>query len=77
MDKMEVLLPMEWSRKGFLIREGYGSRQCHVTGRYMDTYIAMVDASSDSYERYYESCDDGLTVPEWRALNRYTREVDL
>ena len=76
-ERMEVLLPMEWSRKGFLIREGNGSRQCRVTGRYMDTYSAMVDASSDAYERYYESCDDGLTVPEWRALNRYTREVDL
>jgi hypothetical protein len=69
-EQLEVLPPIAWGSKGFLVGEPWMHRECHVTGRYLPAYQAMVTVG----ERYLESCE-GLTVPEWRALNPVTLQI--
>jgi hypothetical protein len=69
-DQLEILPPIAWTSKGFLVGEPWSHRECHVTGRYLPAYQAMVKRG----ERYFESCE-GLTVPEWRALDPVTLQI--
>jgi len=69
-EKLEILPPIAWISKGFLVGEPWTHRECHVTHRYLPAYQAMVKVGA----RYFESCE-GLTVPEWRALDPVTLQV--
>lgn len=66
-EMLEVLPPLEWVRKGFLVGEPWSHRACVITGKVLPTYQAMVCQSALN-GRYFESTS-GLTVPEWDALD--------
>ncbi len=71
---LEVLPPLAWVRKGFLVGEPWSHRECTITGKYLPTYQAMVCQSALN-GRYFESTS-GITVPEWRALNPVTLKIE-
>jgi hypothetical protein len=73
-EMLEVLPPLAWTRKGFLVSEPWSHRTCKVTGQYRPTYQAMVRCVG-MLGGYCESTS-GLTVPEWRALNPVTLQIE-
>lgn len=73
-EMLEVLPPLAWVSKGFLVSEPWSHRECKVTGAYRATYRAMV--GSDAGNPCFESTA-GLTVPEWKALNPATLRIEI
>lgn len=65
---LEVLPPLGWVKKGFLVSEPWSHRVCRVAGNYRATYQAVVHHCSG---KFYESTE-GVTLPEWRALDPVT-----
>lgn len=74
-DMLEILPPIAWVRKGFLIGEPYSHRTCRLTNTVRPTYTAMVHHRGALGEHYFESTSS-LTVPEWNALNPNTLTID-
>lgn len=78
-DRLEILPPIAWCSKGFLVGEPYTHRTCRVTGKVRPTYTAMVVRSDATGKRYYESKSDSdstLTISEWRALDVRTLQIE-
>lgn len=75
-EMLEILPPLAWVRKGFLVSEPWSHRTCKVTGAYRATYTAMVCHRGAAGTHYFESTS-GLTVPEWKVLNPTTLVVEV
>jgi hypothetical protein len=76
-EMLEVLPPLAWCSKGFLVGEAWSHRDCTITGRYCATFMAMVDRSrvAAPFEARFVESTVGLTVAEWRALNFITLTI--
>ena len=74
-EMLEVLPPLAWVRKGFLVSEPWSHRECKISGKYRATYTAMVAHRGPLGTHYFESTS-GLTVPEWLAVNPTTLQIE-
>lgn len=72
-EMLEVLPPIAWMNKGFLVGEPWTHRTCKVTGMVQPAYTAMV-VRKGALGGYYESTV-ALTVAEWRALDVRTLTI--
>jgi hypothetical protein len=57
--------PLCFTSRGFLVGEPFSGRECRVTGRLMNTFMAFMAIGRKFYE-----CREALTVPEFRAMSR-------
>jgi hypothetical protein len=74
-EMLEVLPPIAWVRKGFLVGEPYTHRTCTVSGKYLAAYTAMLRHPGALGVVLLESTI-ALTVPEWNALNPVTLKIE-
>ncbi len=76
-EMLEVLPPLAWIRKGFLVSEPWSHRTCTVTGiPDRPTYKAMVRVVGGPTGPTYAESTSGLTVPEWMALSAVTLKIE-
>jgi hypothetical protein len=72
---LDMLPPLAWTSKGFLVGEAWGDRTCAVTGNLRPTFKAMICRWDQEGMSYFESTM-GLTVAEWRALDIYSIAIE-
>lgn len=63
-DMLNVIPPLAWVSKGFLVGEAWTHKICSINHRMSSAFQAMVRSNGQYYE-----CLEPMTVAEWREVH--------